>query len=63
MRAVREFASSGAGTFVPDGPGMGAGRLVVAPYEIDLAKAESHTFVNEDGEDVALVLSVVAVGA
>jgi len=58
MRAVREFASSGAGTFVSDGPGMGAGRL-----EIDLAKAESHTFVNEDGEDVALVLSVVAVGA
>ena len=63
FKAVKDFASTGRGRFVSDGPGMGLGRLIVGNYEIDVARVERHTFLNEDGEEVAILDAIVVLAA
>ena len=61
-RAVREFAANGTGIFIPDGPGRAMGRLVVGNYRIRLARQDTHTFNNEDGEEITINDAIVVLG-
>jgi hypothetical protein len=62
MRAVREFAATGSGKFIPDGVGLAMGRLVVGNYRIRLARMESRTSHNDDGEEVTITDAIVVLG-
>ncbi|HEY1697781.1 MAG TPA: hypothetical protein VGG39_36725 [Polyangiaceae bacterium] len=61
-KAVREFAANGTGMFIPDGPGRGMGRLVVGNYRVRLARRDTHTFTNEDGEEITIQDAIVVLG-